>query len=284
MNMPHITKAQQMTPEARIASLTEEQRQFLSFVREGRKNPVAFCWDLLGVPLHDGQRLWLWMTTRTMLDAAFELGVRMRKWNDRPTFEGILSKNPDSLKNILVPSNRWGKTLVTSVKHLWYNYYKVGVRGDARNVAATRCGTLNLSPHSNQCEAGYQYVLDILNGRFTYMLDGSSFKNVCRIQDFLKEASVQKRTISFANNTSYKAVPTGEDQASSLAGTPYLYISYDEAAQSLHLRKELPAKIMSRLIDYGGPLDLISTPEVDKPSHQYFFHIAKLGLECKDGW
>ncbi len=88
----------------------------------------------------------------------------------------------------------------------------------------------------------------------------------------------------FKNGTSFRATPTGEDQASSIAGMRFLYISYDECAQSLHLKKELPAKIMSRLIDFGGTMDLISTPEVDKPSHQYFFHIAKLGLQYKDGW
>jgi len=31
-------------------------------------------------------------------------------------------------------------------------------------------------------------------------------------------------------------------------------------------------------------LDLVSTPEVDKPSHQYFFHIAKLGRKGEEGW
>jgi hypothetical protein len=41
---------------------------------------------------------------------------------------------------------------------------------------------------------------------------------------------------------------------------------------------------MSRLIDFGGAMDLVSTPEVDKPSHQYFFHISKLGLKFEDGW
>jgi hypothetical protein len=41
---------------------------------------------------------------------------------------------------------------------------------------------------------------------------------------------------------------------------------------------------MSRLIDFGGAMDLVSTPEVDKPSHQYFFHISKLGLKGEEGF
>jgi len=282
--MSRTSDISKLSYEERLALITPEQRDFTEMVRRGKKDPVAFCEEMLDVKLHDGQKIWLWMTTRTQKASACELGIRLNLWPDKPAFEALLKKVPDAGKNILVPSNRWGKTLVTSVKHLWYNYYKKGVRGDPREKQEVRCGTLNLSPHSNQCQAGFDYILDILGSKFVYNLNGQSFKNNCKIGDFLIRPIAQKRQILFKNGTTYRAVPTGEDQASSLAGTPYLYISYDECAQSLHLKAELPAKIMSRLIDYGGPLDLVSTPEVDKPSHQYFFHIAKLGLKGDDGW
>ncbi len=263
---------------------TPEQKQLLADVKTGKDDPVFFAYSLLGLELHDGQKLWLWMSTKTQPDKAFECGIRLEKWKGRAEFDDIISRNPDRLKNVLVPSNRWGKTLVTAVKHLWYNFYKIGVRGSPENKRATRCGTMNLSPHSNQAQAGYEYILDILFSRLTYMVDGISKKNECRISNFYISDNTQKRMIIFKNGSFYKAVPTGEDQASSLAGSPYLFISYDECAQSLHLKNELPAKIMSRLIDFGGPLDLVSTPEVDKPSHQYFSHVAKLGLKGEDGW
>lgn len=278
-----------MKPEQLEKGLTKEQKQLIADVRQGRKDPVFFAESLLGLELHDGQKLWLWMTTRTQTDKAFELGIKLhddarKLWTTREEFDKLIAKSPDFLKNILVPSNRWGKTFTTSVKHLWYNFYKIGARGTAENIAKTRCGTMNLSPHSNQCEAGFQYVLDILFSKFTYTIGEVSKVNKCRISNFYLSDNSQKRMVTFRNGTFYKAVPTGEDQASSLAGNPYLYISYDECAQSLHLKAELPAKIMSRLIDFGGPLDLVSTPEVDKPSHQYFFHISKLGLKFDDGW
>lgn len=298
-----VTKLSQVELEK---DLTKEQKQLLADVRTGRKDPVFFANSLLGIELHDGQKLWLWMTTGTQRDQAYELGLKLhddarKLWNSREEFDSLILKNPDFMRNILVPSNRWGKTLVTSVKHLWYNFYKIGVRGSPENKKATRCGTMNLSPHSNQCQAGYEYILDILFSKFTYtvlepdpvgILDDKgqvvmvpvSKRNNCRIANFYVTDNSGKRTIIFKNGTFYKAVPTGEDQASSLAGNPYLYISYDECAQSLHLKAELPAKIMSRLIDFGGPLDLVSTPEVDKPSHQYFFHISKLGLKFEEGW
>jgi hypothetical protein len=287
-----------MTTKELEKDLTPEQLTLIGHVRTGKTDPVYFAENLLGIELHDGQKLWLWMTTGMQMDKAFELGVKMhdeqrKLWSTREEFDAFVAKMPGGFyKNILVPSNRWGKTLVTSVKHLWYNFYKIGVRGTPENKRATRCGTMNLSPHSNQCQAGYEYILDILFSKFTYtvqeVVDGVevpvSKVNKCLIPDFYVSDNSQKRIISFKNGAFYKAVPTGEDQASSLAGNPYLYISYDECAQSLHLKAELPAKIMSRLIDFGGPLDLVSTPEVDKPSHQYFFHVSKLGLKPEDGW
>lgn len=268
-------------------------QEFGALVRAGRRDPVLFAYELLGVELHPKQQLWLWLTTKTQPDKAYELGLTLENeygkhfWESREEFDK-LTKDHDFLRNVLVPSNRWGKTLCTSVKHIWYNYYKIGVRGTPEHIMEARCGTLNLSPHSNQCQAGYDYILDILFSKFTYSIieDGVvvSKKNNCRVGDFYLSDNSAKRTVLFKNGTSYKAVPTGEDQASSIAGTRYLYISYDECAQSLHLKAELPAKIMSRLIDFGGAMDLVSTPEVDKPSHQYFFHISKLGLKFEDGW
>ncbi len=265
--------------------LTADEREIIEMTRFGRNDPVYFSSRLLGLELHDGQKLWLWCTTKTQMDKAFELGHRLGApgFQEKDLFV-VMWKANRFKKNILVPANRWGKTFVTSVKHLWYCYYKIGVRGTSSNIADTRCGTLNLSPHSNQANAGYQYILDILGSKLTWVIDGQSKKNMCRIGFFLKASTKQTRTITFFNGTTYKAFPTGEDQASSLAGTPFLYISYDECAQSLHLKAELPAKIMSRLIDFGGPLDLISTPEVDKPSHQYFFHVTKQGVKNEDGW
>lgn len=257
-------------------------------VKQGRRDPVYFAKELLGIELHPKQMVWMWITTKTQLHNACALGIQLKLW-DETRFKEIVAKNPDMLRNILVPSNRWGKTLVTAVKHLWYNFYKIGVQGDPEHIRDTRCGTLNLSPHSNQCQAAYEYILDILFGKFTYRIPGPDGKmiskvNKCLIPDFYVGDNKQSRAIVFKNGTSFRAIPTGEDQASSLAGMRFLYISYDECAQSLHLKQELPAKIMSRLIDFGGAMDLISTPEVDKPSHQYFFHVAKLGLEAEEGW
>lgn len=292
--MARPSDVSRMTPAQREEGLSDEQKDFYTLIRAGRKDPVLYAEEVLGVMLHDTQKFWLWMSTHTQKERAWEIipKIRDKEFRDLPAtreaFDALWERPEGFLKNILVPSNRWGKTLVTSIKHLWFNFYKIGVQGTPDTISATRCGTLNISPHSNQCQAGYDYIIDILQSQFTWsvVVDGElkHFRNKCLIEDFFVGSNKQSRLITFKNGTYYRAVPTGEDQASSLAGMRFLYISYDECAQSLHLKEELPAKIMSRLIDFGGPLDLVSTPEVDKPSHQYFFHISKLGLAFKEGW
>lgn len=292
-----------MRPAERLDKLSDEQKAFIETIKVAKNDPVFFAERVLKLELHPGQKVWLWMSCQqfisdgsapesdgvdykaAMLDKAFEEGKTIDMWDTREEFEERI-RGVDFMKNILVPSNRWGKTFVTSVKHIYVCYFKKGVRGTAGDIARTRCGTLNLSPHSKQCTAGHAYVESIVNGEFSWIaLDGTPKNNEeCLIKDFFVSSVKASRTIYFANGTSYQAVPTGDDQGSSLAGTKYLYISYDECAQSLHLKAELPAKIMSRLIDFGGPCDLVSTPEVDRASHQYFFRIAKLGLEGREGW
>lgn len=249
-------------------------------IAEGRNDPVVFGEKLLGLRFHAKQKIWLWLTTKTQIDKAYELAGII----NYPLPDKSIALTHEFLKNILCPSNRFGKTFVTAVKHVWYNFYKIGMSGEPKNIALARYQTLNLSPHSMQVDALYRYIVDFFQETFVYEWDGKKVRNVCRIKEFMLDHLQVKREVVFANNSMVKGAPTGDDQASSIAGTNFYYISYDEAPQSIHLRSELPAKILSRLIDSGGPLDLIGTPEVDKPSHQYYSRVVKFGLTFKEGW
>ena len=251
-------------------------------IARGRKDPVFFAEYFLGVYLHDKQKIWLWITTKTQVERGHKLSVEIGM--PIAPLEDLL-KHP-FLKNILAPGNRFGKTVVTAIKHLWYNFYKIGAHGDPDQIMDVRYTTLNISPHSLQVDAAYNYVVDIFADRFLFNdpITGERRRNNCKIKNFLVDHRQTKRELVFANNSKIKGMPTGEDQASGIAGTNYFYISYDECPQSLHLQEELAGKIQSRLIDTGGPLDLIGTPEVDKPSHTYYHRIVKQGLTLDKGF
>lgn len=240
----------------------------------GRTDIVFFAENKLGVPLNDFQKEWLTKTT-----------TPRRLWEER---FGIPMPEEDFEygRNISAIGNQSGKTVATAVKHIWFNYYKIGMELPGDMIDTTFYATLNISPQLRQTRACYNYIVDILSGDF--MIDEEGVKRLNALhptmQGFLAGQNMNLGEIRFANNSVMYSVSTGHDQASSIAGLQYGYISYDEASQSLHLQEELGAKILSRLIKYGCCLDLIATPEVDSQSHQFYFNLVRKGQKKEDGW
>lgn len=280
-----MDKLEQEFNDLPVEEQERREQELVDAIQKGMHDPVFWGEYFLGLKFHDHQKIWLWLTTKTQIlravTLAREIGMAL------PPLEKLTEHK--FLKNILCPANRFGKTMVTAVKHPWYCFYKIGMDGPPEVVDEARYATLNISPHANQVDAAYRYIVDFFNSNFVYDWPDENGvlvkrRNECIIDWFLVDHKKTRREIVFDNNSTIKGVPTGSDQASSLAGTQFYYISYDECSQSLHLKAELPAKIQSRLIDSGGPLDLIGTPEVDKPSHTYYHRIVKMGLKLEDGF
>lgn len=256
----------------------ETKKRFVEMIeaeRRGRMDVVYFSEEILGVPLNDYQRKWLSRTTTPRSEWA-------EKFEDKiEDIKGFLFGS-----NISSIGNQSGKTVGIAIKHIWFNKYKIGMELDGALINAAHYATLNISPHSRQTKACYQHVKDILSGQFIIDEEGKKRLNVLSplIRDFIVGDNVNLGEIRFSNKSVMYSVPTGQDQASSLAGAQFGYISYDECSQSLHLKEELGAKILSRLIKYGSCLDLIATPEVDSPSHQYYLHIVRMGMKGIEGW
>src|SRR3990167_1508591 len=256
----------------------EDKARFLELLkteRRGREDIVFFSEEMLGVPLNDYQKKWLTRTT-----------TPRNKWLEK--FGDAIEDIGGYLfgSNISSIGNQSGKTVGIAIKHIWFNKYKIGMELDGTLINQAHYATLNISPHSRQTKACYGHVKDILNGQFIIDEDGKKRLNELSplMRDFIAGDNVNLGEVRFANHAVMYSVPTGADQASSLAGAQFGYISYDECSQSLHLKEELGAKILSRLIKYGVCLDLISTPEVDSPSHQYYLHIVRMGIKGIEGW
>ncbi len=243
--------------------------------KRGREDILYFSEEILGVPLNEYQKKWLKRTT-----------TPRSKWTE--VFNEVIEDIGGFLfgSNISAIGNQSGKTVGIAIKHIWFNKYKVGLEVDEFLIMKAHYATLNISPHSRQTKACYQHVKDILSEQFIINEDGKMRLNKLSLlmKDFFAGENSNLGEIRFTNNSIMYSVPTGADQASSLAGAQFGYISYDECSQSLHLKEELGAKILSRLIKYGVCLDLIATPEVDSPSHQYYLHITRMGQRLKDGW
>lgn len=247
----------------------------LKLMQRGRDSILVFATEMLGMSLNEFQIEYLSKSTtpRKMWMEKFGIGFT----DD----EGMMFG-----RNIACPSNQIGKTVMTAIKHLWMNFYKIGLDLDDRLIDSAYYATLNISPQSRQTKACYQYVKEILEERFVIDEEGKKRTNKLSplVKDFMVGDNTNLGEIRFSNKAIFYSVPVGHDQASSLAGGQFGFISYDEAAQSLHLKNELGAKILSRLIKYGVGLDLVSTPEVDAASHQDYMHLVKLGLARQEGW
>lgn len=226
---------------------------------QGRQDPVVFAKEILKLSLHEGQEVWL--------------------------RESITGK-----KNILVPSNQWGKSLCTAIKHLWYAVYKIGLPEEVRKFAEFE--TLSISPRLRQVRALYQYILSIMNGQMWWEEHGELKTNEgCLLTGFVVSPKNIPSTNQISqipmvcwNGSKITAGSTGADMGGALAGGQFAYISYDECSMSLNLEEELPARIMSRLIRYGGTLDLIGTPDVDSPSFLYYQRLVEFGIKHQEGW
>jgi len=272
-NFEHLAK------EFHVATLDNESKQrFIELLRaekKGREDIIYFSENILGVPLNEYQKKWLSRTTTPRSQWGEKFGEMI------DDIGGFLFGS-----NISAIGNQSGKTVGIAIKHIWFNKYKIGMELDEKLINSAHYATLNISPHSRQTKACYQHVEDILNGKFIIDEEGKKRLNDLHplMQNFLAGSNLNLGEHRFANKSVMYSVPTGADQASSLAGAQFGYISYDECSQSLHLKEELGAKILSRLIKYGVCLDLIATPEVDSPSHQYYLHIVRMGQKGKDGW
>lgn len=261
----------------------QERDAFMQLLAEevrGRTDIRFFAKERLGIELNEFQEEWLMKTTTPRSQWMEKFGIPI---DDIGGF--TYGSNISSI------GNQSGKTIATAIKHIWFCYYKIGMELSGDMMDTAFYASLNLSPHSKQTQACFNYIKNILEGNFIIheeQGDGSTKQRLNEVHPtvlgFLIGENATVGELRFRNGSVMYSTSTGHDQASSIQGLQYGYISYDECSQSLHLKEELGAKIMSRLIRYGCCLDLIATPEVDSPSHQYYLHIVRLGQQGREGW
>lgn len=237
---------------------TPEPAEILSglLLNEGRQNIKFFAEYFLGIHLNPFQGRYLIGTTQPKL----------------------------SLQNLVVTGNQCGKTVALAVFHIWFNFYKILLEGDPEAISQTNYATLNISPISRQSRECFRYLYEILTSSFTWSENGERFVNKCKIGYFFRSKNENMGRIEFSNNSNFYSLSTGEDKASGLQGPQFAFITYDEAVQGYHLREELPARIYSRTAKYNGRIDLISTPDEQANSQQYWFHLYSEALKGEKEW
>lgn len=224
---------------------------------DGYNDIPLFAETLLGMPLHEGQIEFYKMANAKV--------------------------------NVLVPSNRWGKSIAAAIKHIHANFYKIGVgRGNTKAHQKAHYQTANLAPHSDATKPVFDAIKAIMTSAFPIpQKDGSVINNKCLIEWFIDYDHIRNSTpyyIPFVNNSGILFRSTGEDKGDSIQGKTFGYISYDEGGRSNHLEYEINSNIMPRLADLNGSLDLISTPDMKSSSILYHFELFEKGLHHEPGY
>lgn len=204
----------------------------------GRDDIAFFAEFFLGVTLHDGQVRWTENSTRKI--------------------------------NVLVPGNRYGKSVVTAVKHLHKNTYKKG-RGwhefhfgkkpfseDAWRAAPY--STINCSISADQSEIVFREAIALINRpTFRPFVKGTPVTPFPRIE-LWNGATMHARSTS--------------DNGKYIDGHHYAYMSYDEAGWEPQLDWLLGTVLLPRLVDWGGNIDLVGTPK----GRGYLYQVMMRGL------
>lgn len=224
---------------------------------EGYEDIVLFSKILLGMPLHEGQI-------------------------------EFLTKGKEKI-NILVPANRWGKSITVAVKHIHACFYKRGLgRGNTEGWAKAGYQTANLAPHTEMTQPVFQAIKAIMTSSFPIpQPDGTTINNNCLISWFLDDEHIRNSTpylIPFMNRSEILFRSGGEDKFDSIQGKRFGYISYDECGRSNWLNHELTANIIPRLADLNGTLDLVSTPDMKSSSILAHYRLFQKGMNRAPGY
>jgi hypothetical protein len=242
----------------KLSSMSDLPVKLQKALIDGRKDPVIFIEDLLGMRLHEGQINYLRTTQR--------LQTRI---------------------NVLTCANRWGKSTLLACLHIWYNFYKIGIpvpENDQQHSAWEKqeYRTSNIAPHSALTEPVFKTITQIMTSSFPVKdKNGNMAPNDCLIGWFF----LPDRTLNtppykqfFDNNSYIEHRSLGADQGDSLQGKPYGLITYDEGFRSDHLQNEIDDAILPRLADWRGPLHILSTPSQSSHSTLYAYHLYQDGL------
>lgn len=156
--------------------------------------------------------------------------------------------------NVLVPGNRWGKSTVIAMKHIWKCVFKVGMTRVMKE-AGDPYETISVAMSADQAEIVFREAKRLLSTKGLRPL----------VKDFRSSPFPH---IIFTNG-SVMHCRSAHDDGKYIDGHRYMYLSIDEAGWISNLRHLMTNVILMRLAG-GGEIDLIGTPKGYNDLYFYF--------------
>lgn len=222
----------------------QDQKFIQEAVKRGREDIVLFATVFLNRKPHSG-----------IADRFYEINGQRRQYLGQA---GWLRMSNRKI-NCLATSNRWGKSTVSAIKHLWHAFYKIGWHGPVAQFASHSYFTLNCAPETDLTTAVYKEILDIRQDP------------KCLIADAFQPVNIDNyfKGFRFDNNAEIH-FRTTHDKAKGLHGKPYYFISFDECDRENYMDEVVTEVLLPRTMDTGGRIDLISTPAGVQTFKDYF--------------
>ncbi len=205
--------------------MTKVDNQMVAFLRRTREDPVFFVNALLN------------RRTRGLIRGRKVRHAGQENW----------LRNSNKAINVLVPGNRWGKSTVEGMKHLWKAFTKDGVEArNWREWMAEPYETISVSITADQAGIVYSVV-----------------KGLAR-SPALAPFVARTRETPFPHvvlwNGSIIHCRSAHDDGKYIDGHGYRYVSVDEAGWIRELKKLMNGVLLMRLAG-GGDIDLVGTPK-----------------------
>lgn len=156
--------------------------------------------------------------------------------------------------NTLVPGNRWGKSTVIAMKHIWKCLFRIGETREERD-RGDPYETISVAMSADQAEIVFKEAKRLLQAKGLRLLvkafRSSPFPHIV----FTNGAVMHCRS--------------AHDDGKYIDGHRYRYLSIDEAGWISNLRFLMTNVILMRLAG-GGEIDLIGTPKGYNDLYFYF--------------
>lgn len=216
-------------------------------------DPVEFARVFLGIDLHPGQVEWINKSTKRI--------------------------------NILRPGNRYGKTFVAAVKHIWHAMCKPRLDGMVlSNVEWLRVEyqVLNFGPTYELGRGALQLARDIVQGNIllpTGKTNNSLLKDWAITEDRCDAA--QLPYISFITGSRLLGRSYSE-MGAAFKMKGLAYVAGDECADIDELWVFVNNTLLPRVVQFNGTIDLVGTPQPEGHDYVRMIEMAEEDMKRSD--
>lgn len=217
-------------------------------------DPVAFAQIILGITVHEGQVRWVRNSTKRI--------------------------------NILRPGNRYGKTLIAAVKHIWHCMCKPNLEGRVQTHAEwlrVEYQTLNFGPTYELGRGALQLARDLVQGNIL-LTDGTTNKSLLKDWAIVDDRADAQVLPSLEFKTGAKLLGRSySEMGAAFKMKALAYVSGDECADINELWTFTNNTLLPRVVSFNGTIDLVGTPQPEGTDYMRMIDMAEEDM-AKPNW